>query len=155
MWNKKRSVTLSLGACFAICAVLTAALIIGPWLVKIWFHSYRGWGENSEALARMLKLFKVSFYPCALLAYVTLYSLIRLLLNIKKDIIFVLANVKYLRRISWCCVMVSLITLSASVLYVPYLFVCVAAGFMGLMLRVVKNVMENAVQLKEENELTI
>ncbi|MBR2937453.1 MAG: DUF2975 domain-containing protein [Oscillospiraceae bacterium] len=50
---------------------------------------------------------------------------------------------------------VSAITLFAGILYIPYLFVSVAAGFVGLMLRVVKNVMENAVQLKEENELTI
>jgi hypothetical protein len=70
-------------------------------------------------------------------------------------VIFIPPNVKYLRRISWCCIVVSLITLAAGVLYIPYVFVSVAAGFMGLMLRVVKNVMENAVQLKEENELTI
>jgi len=50
---------------------------------------------------------------------------------------------------------VAVITLIAGVFYIPYSFVAVAAGFVGLMLRVVKNVMENAVQLKEENELTI
>lgn len=104
---------------------------------------------------RMLTLFKVCFYPCAALAYVTLYSLIRMLLNIRNNTIFVMQNVRYLRRISWCCVAVSAITLFAGILYIPYLFISVAAGFVGLMLRVVKNVMENAVQLKEENELTI
>jgi hypothetical protein len=155
MWNRKRSVTLSLVVCFVVCAVLTAGLFVGPWAVKMWFHIYRGWSENGEAMERMLVLFKVCFYPCACLGFVTLYSLIRLLLNIKKDAIFIPPNVKYLRRISWCCIVVSLITLAAGILYIPYLFVSVAAGFMGLMLRVVKNVMENAVQLKEENELTI
>ncbi len=155
MWNRKRSVKLSLIVCFCVCVALTAGLFAGPWMVRIWFQSYRGWGENTAALDRMLTLFKVCFYPCAVFAYVTLYSLIRLLLNIKKDVIFVTANVKYLRRISWCCVVVSLITLVAGMFYVPYLFVCIAAGFVGLMLRVVKNVMENAVQIKEENELTI
>ena len=155
MWDRKRSVTLSLVVCVFACVILTAGLFAGPWAVKMWFQVYRGWLENGEAMARMLTLFKVCFYPCAVLGFVTLYSLIRLLVNIKNDAIFITANVKYLRCISWCCFAVSLITLVAGVLYIPYLFVFVAAGFVGLMLRVVKNVMENAVRLKEENELTI
>jgi hypothetical protein len=41
------------------------------------------------------------------------------------------------------------------VFYIPFLFVAIAAAFVGLMLRVVKNVMQNAVEISEENELTI
>lgn len=155
MWNRRRSVTLSLWVCFLVSAVLIAGLFVGPWAVKMWLHHYRGLKENGAVMLRMLTLFKACFYPCAGLGLVTLYSLIRLLLNIKKDSIFIMPNVQYLRRISWCCIVVSLITLVAGVFYIPYVFISVAAGFMGLMLRVVKNVMENAVQLKEENELTI
>lgn len=155
MWNRKRSVALSLAVCFLVCIILTVFLFAGPWVVKMWFILYRGWSENSEAMTRMLTLFKACFYPCAALGFATLYALIRLLMNIKKDAIFITPNVKYLRCISWCCFAVCLITLISGVLYIPYLFVSVAAGFVGLMLRVVKNVMENAVQLKEENELTI
>lgn len=155
MWNKKSSVMLSLGVCFAVTLFLTVGLFTGPWVVKMWFVVFRGWEERSAAMMRMVNLFKACFYPCAVLGYITLYSLIRLLLNIGNDTIFVPQNVRYLRRISWCCVTVSVVTLIAGFLYLPYLFVSVAAGFVGLMLRVVKNVMENAVQLKEENELTI
>ena len=155
MWNRKHSVTLSLAVCYTVCVLLTVGLFFGPWAVKMWFTVYRGWNEQSVPMDRMLTLFKACFYPCAALAYVTLYSLIRLLLNIKKDNIFITPNVRYLRRISWCCLIVSVITFVAGVFYLPYLFVAVAAGFVGLMLHVVKNVMENAVQLKEENELTI
>jgi hypothetical protein len=35
------------------------------------------------------------------------------------------------------------------------LFVAIAAAFMGLLLRIVKNVMQSAVIIKTENELTI
>ncbi len=155
MWNKKSSVILSLGVCFAVTLFLTVGLFAGPWAVKMWFVVFRGWEEHSASMTKMVNLFKACFYPSAVLGYITLYSLIRLLLNIGNDTIFVPQNVRYLRRISWCCVAVSVITLIAGFLYLPYLFVSVAAGFVGLMLRVVKNVMENAVQLKEENELTI
>lgn len=155
MWNRRRSETLSITVCFAFTAILTAGLFLGPWAVKLWFTVYRGWNANGEAMQDMLTLFSACFYPSAVFAYITLYSLIRLLFNIKKDAIFILPNVSYLRRISWCCFAVAAITLVGGVFYLPFLCVAVAAGFVGLMLRVVKNVMESAVQIKAENELTI
>lgn len=155
MWNSKHSTVLSIVVCFIVAVVLTVAVFIGPWAIKMWFLYYRGWDENSTGLLQVMTLFKVAFYPCAVLAYVTLYSLLRLLFNIKKDEIFTTQNVIYLRRISWCCFAVALITGVSGVFYVPYLMMAVAAGFVGLMLRVVKNVMQRAVEIREENELTI
>ncbi len=155
MWNRKRSVTLSIVVCFVFVVILTAALFVGPWFVKFWFTVYRGWSESGMAMHNMSTLFASCFYPCAVFAYITLYSLLKLLFNIKKQDIFIDKNVKYLRRISWCCFAVSFITLIGGVFYVPFLFVAVAAAFVGLMLRVVKNVMQNAVEISEENELTI
>ncbi len=155
MWNRKRSVTLSIVVCFIFVGILTATLFIGPWFVKTWFTAYRGWTENSKAVSDMLTLFMACFYPCAVFAYVTLYSLLKVLFNIKKDQIFIYNNVKYLRRISWCCFVVALITLVGGIFYVPFLLVASAAAFVGLMLRIIKNVMQNAVAISEENELTI
>ena len=155
MWNRRRSETLSITVCFICVAILTAGLFLGPWAVKLWFAAFRGWDANSQAMQKMVTLFSACFYPCAVLAYITLYSLLKMLFNIKKDAIFIPANVSYLRRIAWCCFGVAAITLVGGVFYLPFLFVAVAAGFVGLMLRVVKNVMESAVQIKAENELTI
>ncbi len=155
MWNRKHSVTLSIVVCFVVAVALTAALFIGPWLVELWFTIFRGWSETSPGMLRMLTLFSASFYPCAVFGYITLYSLLRLLFNIQKEDIFTLQNVRYLRRISWCCFAVAVITLVSGVFYLPFLAVAVAAGFVGLMLRVVKNVMQSAVEIREENELTI
>lgn len=155
MWNRKRSVTLSMVVCFIFVAILTAALFLGPWAVKTWFVVYRGWAPCGDAMRDMLTLFKACFYPCAVFAYITLYSLIKLLFNIKSENIFIIENVKYLRRISWCCFAVAVITLIGGVFYIPFFAVAVAAAFVGLMLRVVKNVMQNAVEINAENELTI
>lgn len=155
MWNRKRSVTLSIVVCFVFVAVLTLLVIVGPWLVRMWFSIYRGWNEYSFAMYDMITLFKVCFYPCAVFAYITLYSLIKMLFNIKNDKIFIAKNVKYLRLISWCCFIVAIITLVGGVFYIPYLFMAVAAAFVGLMIRIVKNVMQNAVAISDENNLTI
>lgn len=155
MWNRKRSVTLSIVVCLIFVAILTVTLFAGPWFVKFWFTVYRGWQQNGQAMQNISTLFAVCFYPSAVFAYITLYSLLKLLFNIKRDEIFIVKNVKYLRRISWCCFAVAFITFMGGIFYVPFLFVAVAAAFVGLMLRVVKNVMQNAVEISEENELTI
>ena len=155
MWNSKKSTALSIIVCFIFLFILTASLFAGPYCMKLWFVLYRGFRENGEALQRMLSLFNWCFYPCAVFAYVTLYSLLKLLFNIKHQNIFIPNNVTYLRVISWCCFAVALITLIGGFFYLPFFVVAVAAAFVGLMLRVVKNVMHRAVEIKAENELTI
>lgn len=155
MWNSKKSTALSIVVCFIVVAGVTAGIFIGPWFITTWFTSFRGWSADSPGMVRMLTLFCSCFYPCTVPAYITLYSLIRLLFNIRNKQVFINQNVAYLRRISWCCYIVAAITLVAGVFYVPFLVVAVAAAFVGLMLRVVKNVMQRAVEIREENELTI
>lgn len=155
MWNRKRSVTLSIIVCFAFTVILTAGLFLGPWAVNMWFGIYRGWKEGGVALKTITTLFCACYYPSSVFAYITLYSLLKLLFNIKKGDIFITANAKYLRRISWCCFAVAAITFVGGIFYVPFGFIAIAAAFVGLMLRVVKNVMQNAVEIKTENELTI
>jgi hypothetical protein len=155
MWNAKKSTTLSIIVCFIFVIILTVGLFLGPWFIKTWFTVYRGWSENSEAMQNMLTLFKWCFYPSSIFAHITLYSLLKLLFNIKRQEIFIQKNVTYLRVISWCCFAVALITFVGGCFYLPFFVVSVAAAFVGLMLRVVKNVMQNAVEIKAENELTI
>ena len=154
MWNRKRSVSLSIAICFIIAAVITLLIFTGPQFVQLWFSKYRGWAEIS-VIKHIITVFCACFYPSAILGYFTLYSLLKLLFNIKKDEIFTLKNVKYLRIISWCCFAVAIITLVGGVFYIPFLFITVASGFIGLMLRIIKNVMQSAVSLREENDLTI
>ena len=155
MWNKNKSVILSIVVCFVFVTILTLALFLGPWAVKQWFCVFRNWDPNGDAIRHMVGLFCVCFYPCAGFAYITLYSLLRLLFYIRQGQVFIMENVRYLQRVSWCCFAVAAITTMGGLQYMPYFFTAVAAAFVGLMLRVVKNVIENAVEIKMENELTI
>jgi len=155
MWNRKKSVQLSIAVCFIVVVLLTAGVFMGPWAFKMWMFVYRGLAKDGEAIRNVVTIFSTCFYPCAAIAYVTLYNLLKLLYNIKGEKIFITDNVKYLRVISWCCFAVGFITLIGGMLYLPFLFVAVAASFVGLMLRIVKNVMQAAVEISEENELTI
>lgn len=155
MWNSKKSTTLSIVVCFVFLIILISALFLGPAAVKLWLVVYRGFKPDGKALQDLIALFKWCFYPCSVFAFSTLYCLIRLLFNIKKQQTFINQNVIYLRVISWCCFAVSIITFTGGIFYIPYIVISVAAAFVGLMLRVVKNVMQSAVEIKHENELTI
>ena len=155
MWNRKKSVILSIVVCAFVSAILLALLLLGPTLFKGFMTSYRGVAADSEDLAYLLKVFCLAFYPCAIFSGLILYCLLRLLFNIKSGKVFVVDNVRILFAVSWCCFGIAIITLISGFFYMPFFFVAAAGGFTGMLLRVLKNVMENAVELRAENDLTI
>ena len=155
MWNYKRSVNLSLYVCYVLSAVLIILAVAGYWIFDIYMTGYRGFLPEGEAIESIKRIFGLVFYPSAIFAGVVLYSLIALLKNIKSGEIFTKKNSSLLRRISWCCFCVAIITLIGGFFYMPFIFIALAGGFVGLMLRVLKNVMQSATELREENDLTI
>ncbi|MDR2296572.1 MAG: DUF2975 domain-containing protein [Clostridiales Family XIII bacterium] len=96
------------------------------------------------------------YYACCVPALVALFLLDRLLRNIKGGLVFTEGNVRALRAISWCCFAEALILTIAALRLAPILLaVAVVVAFFGLILRVVKNVIDAAVALKSENDFTI
>ena len=94
-------------------------------------------------------------YVCAVLAFVMLVSLYKFLRRIEAGAVFVLANVTALRRISWCCAGAAVVCLAAAYIYLPFAFLGVAAAFMALIVRVLKNAFAQAVHMKDELDYTI
>ena len=81
--------------------------------------------------------------------------LVRLLLLVRRHQVFTGRAVSCLRTISWCCfIEAGLLLLGVRYFYMMPALAFVA-GFLGLVLRVVKNVIEEAVALKAENDFTI
>ena len=79
----------------------------------------------------------------------------RLVNNILQDQVFVEANVRLIRRIRWCCAGVSGLCIVPGLYYPPLLLMVVIMAFLALVVSVVKNVMAAAVEMREENDLTI
>ncbi len=69
--------------------------------------------------------------------------------------VFIMKNVVSLRHISWCCFLGAAICLVSALYYFPWALVGVAAAFMGLIVRVVKNVFARAVSLQDDADFTI
>ena len=82
--------------------------------------------------------------------------LVKLLLLVRRHLVFTDGAVACLRTISWCCfVEAGLFVVNGVLFFGIDLVLAFVAGFLGLVLRVVKNVIEEAVALKAENDFTI
>lgn len=148
MWNRNKSTTLSLICTRIVIAAAFITLFLVPKIVD--FFIYRG---TVEERGRTVVI--VCVYVCLAIGEYILYMLDRLLHNIQKEDIFISRNVSYLRGISWACFALCIPCLVITIYSQIFFFIFLAAGFMGLILRVVKNVIEEAVAIKEENDYTV
>lgn len=147
MWNKDKSIILS-QILIKFCYVgIVVCAVIAPELVKLYEKKAGTEGLYTPLLATLL--------CCVPPAIIALVCLDVLLWNIQKNRAFIEQNVKLLRSISYCCFCVAVIFIYFSILR-PFAFVIVfAAGFFGIILRVVKNCFQQAVAIREENDFTI
>ncbi len=144
----KRSITVSVIFIYFFSAILLVLLPFAPFLVER-FARLRGFS------APVTYCILYSFYLCAIPAAVALYSLGKLLYNIRRGRIFEKHNLKLLNTLSWCALAVTVLTLCATYHYIPFFFVSVAMFFMFLIIRAVGICMSAGTELKEENNLTI
>ena len=97
----------------------------------------------------------VGFYCCSVFILSALAAMEQLLRNILDAQVFVPSNVRYLHRIKRCCGIISLICFPAAFIYLPLWVIVIIMAFLYLVLRVVAQVMDAAVTIREENDLTI
>lgn len=97
----------------------------------------------------------IGFYLCAPVTLYALWCIERLISNILRDEVFISGNVSFIRRIRWCCVWVSAICVPVACFYLPMIFMVVIMAFLALVVSVVKNVLAAAVEIRQENDLTI
>ncbi len=124
------------------------SLFLMPWAARI----YRQVSIASDDVTVPLL---VTFYVCAVIGFAILFLLDALVRDIRKGEVFTEKNVKRLRTLSYCCFAITIITLLFARLRILMFIVTFGAAFIGLILRVIKNCFEQAMQLKEENDLTV
>jgi len=97
-------------------------------------------------------------YACLGFGIIALIILLRLLGDIRKEQVFTLTNVRRLRLISYCGFAIMISCVVGAVIASPrpvFIFLALVAGFLGLIMRVVKNVIDAARLLKEDADFTI
>jgi hypothetical protein len=153
MWNAKNSIRLS------VCGTGAAIILVIIFAAFLPFFPKFGYAKGSMLFdAAYLRTLMPSLYACCAPALISLVSLFRMLLDIQKALVFTAANVRRLRIISWCFFALFIILLQAAIFAImspAILLLAVASGFFCLLIRVVKNVIDAARTLKEENDFTI
>lgn len=147
MWNDSKSMLLSRVCVILFLILLVAVAVSAPWLIPRSF-SYtvkEGWGV----------WFLVTIYTGCVPAALLLVSLYRLLRRIERGSVFVQKNVDSLRHISWFCFAGAVVSAVSAAYYLPWILVAVAAAFVALIVRVVKNVFAKAVALQDDADHTI
>ena len=99
----------------------------------------------------ILILFCLLFAPI-LLAF---YGLHKMLSNIQQGLIFSVQNTASLRLVSWACFFAAIFLLIATFKWPVLIFASGVIGFLGLFVRVIKNMLSEAIVIKEENDFTI
>lgn len=151
-WDDRKSILLTrlvTGGVFIACILIALA---GPAIVDWLITRGRVAVTGPAVRGVMLGL----GYVLAALALWMLWQLERLLARLGQGAVFVPANVQALRRIAWCCALAAVICVPAgAALYFPFACMGIAAGFMALIVHVLKNAFEQAVKMQDELDYTV
>ena len=143
-WTKDRSIMLS-RVCVVVFAVLLLALDASAVFMVPMVE------RRTQMFLMLVTLdhgtWVVLVALCSVFAWPALWKLWRLLGNLMQEKVFVEDNVRLMRAVSWCCV--------CGFEYVPLFVLAAAAGFMALIVRIVKNVFQQAIAMKSELDLTV
>lgn len=131
-----------------IALALWVVTIFSIPIIARWYDMY----SNKESIFIQ---FVVIVYIAMVPAFVILFLLNTLLTNIRRGNIFVGKNVFALKVISYCCFVIAALSLIMTVWRLLALVIFAAFAFVGLLLRVLKNVFEQAVILREESDFTV
>lgn len=97
----------------------------------------------------------ICLYVCNVPGVVLLWCMDKLLRNLRQGKVFDGDNVGLLKNISICCFVVSIISLSLCSRIYFLGIVALMTAFMGLIVRIIKNVFSSAIAMRSELDLTV
>lgn len=147
-WTKDKSIRLSLIMVYMFAAILLALDIVAPLQVD-WFTKEYTYVSNSGVFLLL------TIYSGSVAAWICLWHLRALLQNLRRGKVFVKENVRSMRIISWCCAAAALICVLSTIYCIFIFFVAIPAAFMMLIVRIVKNAFQQAIEMKSELDLTV
>ena len=148
MKRANRMARISLWTGRSVVLILAVLVFSLPAILK-WYGSIRQLTQPEETAIL------AAFYCCAVAVGAAMWNVDRLLTDILAGQVFIRKNVLRIRRIMVCCGGVSLICLPAGCVYYPLLFMVAIMAFLCLMVSVLSGVMDAAVTIREENDLTV
>lgn len=153
--SNKHSINLSLTIAVLFLVICIAGAFILPKLVPMLIDTRDNIGNRGD-ITQAGRTFVMIISYLILAVFVAADALLfKLLLNVKKELVFTAQSVALIRGVSWCCFAVCLLLCGLGI-YFQLAFVAAFMGlFLGLCLRVTKNVIAEATEIKSENDLTV
>lgn len=157
MKQRKQKASLVLSIVFAIlfAALLLAIASILPALVESLIQAPDLIGTRENLPRGIHTLLLILSYLAIAVALAAVIFLIALLRFVHTERVFTAGAVRLLTSISWCCFGEGLLFFGIGIWFQLAFLICAAACFLGLCLRVVGNVITEAMRYKEENDLTV
>lgn len=151
--STKTSVNLSIIMSIAFFAVIVVGAVILPAYVA---------SAVELPLDRLPENAKYDKYILISLGYAALaivtsinIMLLKLLFRVRVDLVFTEESISLIRFISWCAILLGAVFFILGFYFLISYFAAFACLFLGICLRVVKNVIEKATEIKAENDFTI
>ena len=148
--NTKKLTAITLWANRITAAVVLSLVFTLPSLLE-WYADLLGFHPPRRDMIGIA----VAFDLCAAAIFFALWNMERLLRSIGQKAVFIPENVRRLRRIAWCCAVVAILCLGATFFALPLVIFAAIMGFLCLAVNVMGCVMDAAVAIREENDLTI
>lgn len=152
MWTKKCSIMLSA----VLTVLLTAAIASGLVFIPRITDWYSGITVGHGFIGGDFKLpMTVILYVTTLFGLSAAGALLVLLRSISRGEVFTGRNTLCLRVISWACLLAAAAFAVLGLWRFIFFAIAFLGAFLGIVMRVLKNVFAAAVELKEENDYTV
>lgn len=149
--------------------IVTVLIGIVGLVILIWFPLTEGRATNLDLFSTYADPFILYGYGASIAFFVALYNAFRLLGYIGQNKVFSTNSVKALRNIKYCAVLLSVFIVAAGLFIrvnhskeddpAGFLAICVVTAFVAIVVATVmaifEKLLQNAVDMKSENDLTI
>ncbi len=148
--NTQKLTTITLWVNRLVMAVVAVLIFTLPALVR-WYGSLL----NYQMPQRDLIGIWISYILCAGITFWALWNIEKLMGNLLRQRVFIRENVQRVRRVQHCCGIIAAVCVVDVIFVLPMILFGAIMGFLCLIISVVANVLDGAVALREENDLTI
>lgn len=151
----KWSVWLSIALSVVFFGICVAGTVVMPPLVTMLIDLPDNIGSRDAITDGGRVLVMILAYMALAVVMLADGLLFWLLQRVRRGQVFTPTSVSLIRGVSWCCFLLCGVFCGLGFYFQLAFIVAIMAVFLGLCLRVVKNVIEEATHIKSENDLTV
>ena len=153
--SKKISTIISLILTIILVFALCYLIYWLPEVVTSMINATDNLGDRANITDSGRLFVLIDAYTMVAVAFLAVILLFFLLRTVLREMVFSSSTTRILSALSYCCFTEGILFLILIIYFQLAFGLAIAAFFLGLCLRVVKNVIEEATRIKAENDFTV